>query len=184
MSRQARLELDLLKLIHADANVTQRKLAGELGIALGLANSYLKRCVKKGLVKVMAVPANRYAYFLTPQGFAEKSRLVGEYLSQSLNFFRQARGQCEELFQLCEKRGWRRVALCGASDLADIAALTAADFDIVIVGIASLAHMDQLGEVDAVLLTDLADPLAAWEALVARMPAERVLTPKILEVAP
>ena len=45
----------------------------------------------KGLVKMSQVPLNRYAYYLTPQGFAEKSRLTAEYLSVSFNFFRRAR---------------------------------------------------------------------------------------------
>ena len=68
--------LGLLTSIERDSAVTQRKLAGDLGIALGLANAYLRRCVRKGLVKVSQVPLNRYAYYLTPQGFAEKSRLT------------------------------------------------------------------------------------------------------------
>ena len=63
-------------------------------IALGLANAYLRRCVRNGLVKMSQVPLNRYAYYLTPQGFAEKSRLTAEYLAVSFNFFRRARGDC------------------------------------------------------------------------------------------
>src|SRR5258708_27312746 len=79
----AEIVLDLLTSIERDSRVTQRKLAGDLGIALGLANSYLRRCVHKGLVKMSQAPLNRYAYYLTPQGFAEKSRLTAEYLSVS-----------------------------------------------------------------------------------------------------
>ena len=74
-------------------------MAGDLGIALGLANAYLKRCVKKGLIKVSQVPANRYAYYLTPKGFAEKSRLTAEYLSVSFNLFRDTRAQFTDLFK-------------------------------------------------------------------------------------
>ena len=37
------ITLNLLRAIHEKSNVTQRSLAGEVGIALGLANSYLKR---------------------------------------------------------------------------------------------------------------------------------------------
>jgi ribosomal protein S25 len=58
--------LGLLTSIERDSRVTQRKLAGDLGIALGLANAYLRRCVRKGLVKVSQVPLNRYAYYLRP----------------------------------------------------------------------------------------------------------------------
>src|SRR5262252_9985769 len=83
-----RIVLGLLNSVEADGARSQRRIAAELGIALGLVNAYLKRCVKKGLVKVHDAPARRYAYYLTPQGFAEKSRLTVQYLSDSFSFFR------------------------------------------------------------------------------------------------
>ena len=61
-----RIVLNLLKSVDDGAG-SQRRIAEELGIALGLVNAYLKRCVKKGLVKVSQAPARRYAYYLTPQ---------------------------------------------------------------------------------------------------------------------
>ena len=67
---------------------------GELDIALGLVNAYIRRCIKKGLVKVTQAPAGRIAYYLTPSGFAEKLRLTIEYLSYSFSFFRQAEADC------------------------------------------------------------------------------------------
>ena len=125
--------LGLLTSIERDSAVTQRKLAGDLGIALGLANAYLRRCVRKGLVKMRQAPLNRYAYYLTPQGFAEKSRLTAEYLAVSLDFFRRARSDCMDLFQQCAAREWRMVALYGAGELAEIAVLSAGESGVGIV---------------------------------------------------
>src|SRR5258708_8497310 len=85
-----RILLGLLASVERDGAQSQRKLASELGIALGLVNAYLKRCVKKGLLKVSEAPARRYVYYLTPQGFAEKSKLTVDYLAYSFSFFRQA----------------------------------------------------------------------------------------------
>jgi DNA-binding MarR family transcriptional regulator len=79
-TRTTSASLELLQSVERDGGQSQRRLAAELGIALGLVNAYLKRCIKKGLVKVSAAPARRYAYYLTPHGFAEKSRLTVEYL--------------------------------------------------------------------------------------------------------
>src|SRR5260370_8733646 len=121
------LVLGLLTSIERDSAIAQRKLAGDLGFGLGLANCYLRRWVRKGLVKMRQVPLNRYAYYLTPQGFAEKGRLTAEYLSVSFNFFRRARGDCALLLRQCSARGWRRVALYGAGDLAEIAVLSAGE---------------------------------------------------------
>ena len=184
--------LGLLTSIERDSRVTQRKLAGDLGIALGLANSYLRRCVRKGLVKMSQVPLNRYAYYLTPQGFAEKSRLTAEYLTVSFDFFRRARGDCAMLLRQCTARGWRRVALYGAGDLAEIVVLSAGEtgIDVVFVidpsqaggrcaglpVVADLAAARLLagsggaagpGGLDGIILTDTEAPQARFEQLLA-----------------
>src|ERR1700756_103 len=129
-----RIVLNLLNSVD-DGAQSQRRIAEDLGIALGLVNAYLKRCVKKGLVKVGEAPARRYAYYLTPQGFAEKSRLTVEYLSASFSFFRQARADCTQTFALAKERHFQNLVLCGKSDLAEIAILSAVDSGIAITAI-------------------------------------------------
>ena len=99
-----RIVLGLLTTVEHDGERSQRHIAAELGIALGLVNAYLRRCVKKGLVKVRDVPARRYAYYLTPHGFAEKSRLTVQYLSDSFSFFRLAKGDCAQAFEIANDR--------------------------------------------------------------------------------
>jgi DNA-binding MarR family transcriptional regulator len=79
---QTRIMAHLLNAVERDAAASQRRLTSELDIALGLVNAYLKRCIKIGLVKVRHAPARRYAYYLTPKGLAEKSRLTS-YLQNS-----------------------------------------------------------------------------------------------------
>ena len=67
-------------------------------------------------------PARRYAYYLTPDGFAEKSRLTLEYLSVSLTLYRRAKKDYTALLLSASKRGISRIAILGASDFAEIAA--------------------------------------------------------------
>jgi DNA-binding MarR family transcriptional regulator len=99
--------LGLLESIERDGTRSQRGIASELGVALGLVNAYLRRCIKKGLIKVGEAPARRYAYYLTPQGFAEKSRLTIEYLSYSFSFFREAKAECARICQAARGRELR-----------------------------------------------------------------------------
>src|SRR5262249_17065952 len=120
-SDNARIVLGLLESVERDGAQSQRKLASDLGIALGLVNAYLKRLVRTGLFKIGQAPGGRYVYYLTPHGFAEKSRLTVEYLSSSFSFFRQAREDCSLVLQAARARGWNRIALMGVSDLAEIA---------------------------------------------------------------
>src|SRR5665213_4341839 len=119
--------LGLLESVERDGSQSQRHLALELGIALGLVNAYLKRCINKGLVKVGEAPAKRYAYYLTPGGFAEKSRLTIEYLSYSFSLFRQAKTDCMAVLKAARADGIRRIAILGMSDLAEICLLYTSD---------------------------------------------------------
>jgi DNA-binding MarR family transcriptional regulator len=178
---------------------TQRSLAGRLDVALGLANALLKRCVSKGLIKIQNAPARRYAYYLTPKGFAEKSRLVAEYLESSLNFFRRARGQYEELFVALAARGITRIAIAGSGELAEIAMLSASATGITVQAViapgrnipdfhghtvvADLAAALARGT-EAVVIADSSAPQAVYDRICATMPLDRVLAPRLLHVTP
>jgi DNA-binding MarR family transcriptional regulator len=195
-AESSRIMLGLLDAVERERAQSQRLLASELGIALGLVNAYLKRCIKKGLVKVRGAPARRYAYYLTPQGFAEKSRLTVEYLSYSFSFFRQAKTDCSGLFRLAKAGGVKKVLLAGQSDLAEIAALCALEHGIEIVGVVQdsatapafiglpvFADFESAAKsFDAVLITDLTRPRETCDAAVARFGAERVLVPELLRL--
>jgi hypothetical protein len=182
--------LGVLDVIEKDAAVTQRSVAGELGIAVGLANAYLKRCIRKGLIKVGQVPAKRYAYYLTPQGFAEKSRLTADYLTYSFSFFRQARTQCEELVTVAIAHRQRRLALLGGSDLADIANLVAREHSVEIVGVINWSgdpvrlktDITELGPIDGVIVTALVGSQEIFNIALAIFGADRVHVPQMLRL--
>jgi len=199
--------LSVLTSIERDSAITQRALARELGIALGLANAYLRRCVRKGLVKMRQVPINRYAYYLTPQGLAEKSRLTAEYLAVSLDFFRRARTDCSALFRQCESRGWRNVALYGAGDLAEIAVLSAGETAVEVLfvidperpgrhcgGLPIVPDLDtalmRTGAegVDGIIVTDTRAPQANFDNLLSAvelggLPTGCVVAPSLLHIS-
>jgi DNA-binding MarR family transcriptional regulator len=190
------ITLGVLAAVEADGKISQRTLSRELGVALGLANAYLKRCVRKGYIKIQQVPHRRYGYYLTPQGFSEKARLTAEYLTSSLTFFRRARAQISELMAECERRGWRRIVLAGATDIAEIATLTAHDHTISLVavldpeidrdsfcGLPVIARIEDAAGVDAVILTQTGDSATLAAALAARLGADRILTPRLIKLA-
>jgi DNA-binding MarR family transcriptional regulator len=181
--------LELLNVVHENNDLTQRSMANELGIALGLANAYLKRCVRKGYIKVRQIPSNRYSYYLTPTGFTEKSRLAAEFLSSSFNFFRRAKGQCWESLRYASARNWNRVGLVGVGDLAEVYVLCALDHQIDLVGIydpvstrkqfAGLRvakSLSSLGDIDTLIITDTQSPQHTFDQLCNEFPIECILT--------
>jgi DNA-binding MarR family transcriptional regulator len=193
-----RIVLGLLNSVEHDGERSQRHMAAELGIALGLVNAYLKRCVKKGLVKVHDAPARRYAYYLTPRGFAEKSRLTVQYLSDSFSFFRLAKGECAVVFEAAKANGFERLVLAGRSDLAEIAILCAVEAAVKIVAVVDprsddtqfvgvdvvKSYADVREKFDAVVVTDVTHTKPSFDAAVEACGAERVLAPALLALRP
>ncbi len=193
---QDEILLGVLTVVERDANTSQRGISRELDVALGLANAYLKRCVRKGLIKIKQVPSRRYAYYLTPRGFAEKSRLAGEYFSASFTFFRRARAQMSELMGDCDGFGWRRIAFAGISELAEVGVICAHDFPIEVVAVIDPARAGEkfcglpveasvaaCGPLDAIIVTDLTKPEQVLRMIGAAIGADRVLAPKLLQIA-
>ncbi len=116
--------LQLLSEISGEEPLSQRELSRRLGIAVGLVNSYLKNLVSKGFVRVKNFPSNRYAYLLTPQGLAEKSRLAYQHISYFTSLYTVARQDYLDLFRRLEDAGVREVAFCGVDEVAEVAYLS------------------------------------------------------------
>ena len=194
--KEEQLTLELLDAIEKDSDISQRHLAKKMGIALGLANSYLKRCIKKGLIKIHDAPANRYLYYLTPHGFAEKSRLTASYLSYSFSFYREAGDSCLRAFQKCKENGWNSVILCGISELAEIAALKAIESKIEVscvfdidskeenfINKSIVKDINKVKHDGAYLVTNLLNPKHQLNQLLEWVPNEKVLVPDVLKIS-
>src|SRR6476646_8171855 len=97
MDLQGQRDLLLLSELDRNGGATQRTLATKLGVALGLTNLYLKRLARKGYIKITTIQRNRIRYLLTPQGFAEKSRLTYQYMQYSLVQYRERPGRLKDV---------------------------------------------------------------------------------------
>jgi DNA-binding MarR family transcriptional regulator len=177
---EQKVMVHLLSEIERNPSFTQRGLASELNIALGLMNQYLKRCITRGWIRASQVSPRRITYFLTPEGFREKSHMVKGYLARSMTFFRDARAQCEEAFEFCKAHGWLKVALVGDGDLADIAKLVASGSGFV-VEIESVGA--DLKNYDAIIITDVMNPQGTYDGIKHKVDYHRLLTLNILHIS-
>jgi DNA-binding Lrp family transcriptional regulator len=123
MDLEAHRDLKLLEAVEQDAHVTQRRLASRLGIALGLANIYVKRLMRKGYIKCVNVQPNRISYLITPRGIAEKARLTYEFMDYSLHLYKEVRQHLREALQECAEAE-RKVAIFGRGEAAELAYLS------------------------------------------------------------
>jgi len=176
MERQVERDLAILTAIGGGAPVTQRALAQQLGVALGLANLYLKRLAGRGLIKVMEFPAKpaarkRLQYVLTPRGMAAKTRLSYQYMVYSLGLYRRTRANLRESMAALAAGGMKRFALHGTGEAAELAYLTLREFGLEPVGIFARAgggeflgypvrSLDELvaGDVDGVIVATFDRP--------------------------
>jgi DNA-binding MarR family transcriptional regulator len=123
--------------------VTQRGLAKDLGIALGLTNLLIKRLVRKGLVRIIHIRPNRVKYLITPAGIAEKARMSSAYFAHSVRFYVEARDRIQARFAHLSAQ-WpsnggepadKRIVFFGAGEVAEIAYVCLQATDLHLVGI-------------------------------------------------
>ncbi len=96
---------------------TQRQLADNSGISLGQVNYILKSLLDKGFVKISNFTHSQhkigYAYFLTPKGIEEKSKLAVRFVLRKLKEYEFLRGRLTERLIHIEKEGFVRVLFIG-----------------------------------------------------------------------
>jgi len=91
----------LLKLLGDDPNLTQRQMAGEMGLSLGKFNYCLKELVKKGIVKIERFTTSDrkagYMYILTPNGIEQKAKITVNFLKRKLHEYQEIKQEIEKL---------------------------------------------------------------------------------------
>lgn len=130
----------LLAEVEAGNTNSQRSLARELGIALGLTNLLLRRVVRKGWVKATNIQRNRVRYLITPAGIAEKARISREYLASSVKLYSEARDRIHHTLSVMS-RDWpvsatdKPVVFFGGGEVAEIGFVCLHETDLRLVGV-------------------------------------------------
>ncbi len=192
---KAQSEIDFLTELERGDVITQMSLAKRVSVSVGFVNALLKRAVKKGFVKVQAAPYKRYAYYLTPKGFQEKSRLVAEYLESSLGFFRLAKGQYADLFARAKACGVDTFVLAGDGELIEIALLAASEANVQILGLycpgSNLAQknghpvigkLETLTTAPGIIVVESRTPQHTYDELTKTIDPRSILTPDFMRV--
>ena len=135
MKQQEITALKIFESLEKDPIQTQRNLAKELNISLGLVNAFTKRLIQKGYIKIKTIPKNRIRYILTPKGMYEKTRLTYQYLLYSLEFYKETRLKIKSIYDQLSQQGKKRIYLIGVAELAEIALVTLQESELELAGI-------------------------------------------------
>jgi DNA-binding MarR family transcriptional regulator len=136
------ISLRLLDEFSRDSVISQRALAGKLGIALGLVNSYIKRLYNKGHIKIKTLPKNRIKYIITPQGFTEKARLTYTYMGYSIKYFREIRMTIERVYARMLTDDIKSILLWGDGEIAELCYISTRGLPLTIIGVISENKID------------------------------------------
>ena len=81
-------QLNVMRKIEKNTNLSQRDLAAELGFSLGKINYCLKELRIKGFIKMNNFKKSKnkikYVYVLTPGGIAAKTRLTINFMKNKM----------------------------------------------------------------------------------------------------
>jgi hypothetical protein len=116
---EARRALRLLEAVAEDSAITQRGLASKLGVALGLANLYLKRLVRR---PSRASTCGRIGCIFSPEGISEKR--ASHASSWSIALALQKPAHLHFALTPMIRSGAQRFAIYGTGEAAELAYLS------------------------------------------------------------
>ena len=98
---QDQAEFEVIRLLGARHQVSQREVASSLGMSLGKANYCLRALIARGFVKAENYRRSNnklaYLYLLTPSGIARKADLTRRFLARKQREYEALRLEIEEL---------------------------------------------------------------------------------------
>ena len=113
-------ELRLLEEVEIKPEVSQRHLANQLGVALGVANLLVKNLAKKGYIRATRAGWKRWVYNLTPAGIGRKAQLTARYVERVLDHYSRVRMLLQKDFQDVSFSAESRMAIYGTGELAEL----------------------------------------------------------------
>lgn len=128
-------DLRILEEVEKTPNLSQRTLAKNLNVALGVANACIHTLVRKGMIKISGDNNRSITYHLTKKGILHKSMLAMEWTKNTISFYREARQQVVLKLANLSDKGVKTIVLYGVNELTEIAAIVASETNIEILGI-------------------------------------------------
>lgn len=114
------IELQVLSQVEVEPELSQRELAGRVGIALGLTNVLLRSLVQKGYVRATHSNWKRWLYALTPEGVSRKIRLTASYIQRVLGHYQTVRQTLREQLEPLALHKESRIAILGTEEFAEL----------------------------------------------------------------
>ena len=130
IATQPHVAARLLEEVDGRPDVSQRQLARNLGIALGVANLLVRTMAKKGYIKITHLSWKRWVYVITPRGMTRKVQLTLGYIDRFIDHYKRVRRMLREDLSTLPLNRESRVAIVGTDELAELAYLALRDLGV------------------------------------------------------
>ena len=128
-------ELRFLEELERNPISSQRELSHKFNIALGVTNACLRRMVRKGWIRIRGLSHRKVGYYLTPIGFAEKTKLTLHMISYTIQHYSELKKMISQRLLEMEREGFHRIVFYGISDEMEVAYITLQGVNLKLVGI-------------------------------------------------
>ena len=106
------MRYQVMRLLEANPELSQRDVARALGISLGKVNYCVQALVRKGWIKATNFKNSHhkaaYMYLLTPRGIEEKARVTARFLQTRMREYEALRAEIELLRVEAERLAQQR----------------------------------------------------------------------------
>ena len=94
-------DFEILRKINKEKNLTQRKLAKDLGFSLGKLNFIINELKKKGLLKISSLKKDprKIRYILTPKGLALRTKLTINFMKRKMIEYDELKNEVKSLLK-------------------------------------------------------------------------------------
>ena len=113
-------ELLVLDLIEKNQKITQRQMSDVLNSSVAMTNNYLNEFEKEGLLERKYHSTKDVEYLITKKGRERRKYLQIIYLDESQKMYNHAKQELIKFIQDIKKKGFNKILLYGAGEIAEI----------------------------------------------------------------
>jgi DNA-binding MarR family transcriptional regulator len=114
----------ILDVLSHGQELSQREVAAQAGLSLGMVNLILKRLLQTGYIKAASLDRKKMEYILTPKGLAERMARSYQYLIRAYRMFHESQRRVEALVTPLLGAGRRKFVVLGSGEIAQLVQMT------------------------------------------------------------
>lgn len=112
--------LAILDALSQDCNLSQRDLAGRVGLSGAVINQRLRELQARKLLRFEIRNGKSYRYVLTPEGERLRGEMISRCTCEAIHIYTALKRHCRERLEWLWSRGIQKIAVFGAAETCEV----------------------------------------------------------------